>query len=155
MVIRKSRCRVPGHGGEALRDAEAGVVDQDVARDRPRAAIAASTGGMGLEQRQVGRDGEGVDPVRGAQLRGQRLQPVGPPGDQGQVKAPRGIGPGEGRADAGRGAGDQGQACRAPASVGPTRRRASVMTRTLILDRSVPCGVQLVYDAPPRQVARG
>jgi hypothetical protein len=89
---------IPGHVREALGDGEARIVDQGVDHPTPRRHRRQHRH-MRLKYGQVRRDREGLNAMRRGELRAQRLQPIRPPGHQRQVVAPRGIGPGERRAD--------------------------------------------------------
>jgi hypothetical protein len=89
---------LPGHAHEALGDAEAGVVDQDVdvpaavrdgLQDRP----------VRLELSEVGGQRDRHDALLDRQLLRQRLQPVESAGHQHHVAASLGVGSGERLAD--------------------------------------------------------
>jgi len=101
----------PGHACEALGDAEAGIVDQHV-DSRPLSARAAITGAWGLEHRQVGRNDQGLDAVRGGQFSRQARSRSARRATRATSRAASRIGAREGLAEAGRCAGDQGQPAR-------------------------------------------
>ena len=95
-----------GLGGEETGGAaEAGVVDQAVDGEAAR-LNGLEQAARGLRIGEVfGEDGDGRAPFR--QFVGQRLQRGLAAGGEDQVPAFGGVGPGQRRADAGRGAGDQ------------------------------------------------
>jgi hypothetical protein len=111
---------LPGNGGEALRNGEAGVVDQHV--DVPAACgDGVHSEALGPIDRQVDADRKGFDPMGPGQLGRQGVQAVDPPGGQRQVEAPGGVGAREFGAQARGGAGDQGQASGAHGAVSTGR----------------------------------
>ena len=107
-VIRKSRCRAQGTAAK-LWGMEKPALLTSTSTSRPARRHRVQHRRLRAEDRQVDADGEGVDAVGGAKLGGQRLQAIQAPGGQRQVEASRRIGPGKRRAQARRGAGDQGQ----------------------------------------------